>query len=216
MNNNERLKNLLSQFSKGQVTLQDELCTVLSDSMVFVLLSEPITDSDSGQPTVLKVALRTEDAKQMATLFLNFETGTSWCSRSGIAPNFAEMNGADVCVALPEGTFLRLDPGQPHTAALSPVIVAKTASLGYGTVSKAKMPEAEPAAAPAVASTPEDFQLADPVPPKPRYIPRGHPTTFSMSPVMQKKADEKLNTGRTRTYTSSNLKKIIRPPGSSS
>ena len=216
----EQLRTSLVRFSSGEASYADQVCATLADTNVFVLLSEPLPDENSSAATVVKVALKLEGEQPTAYIFLSPESAAQWCVSSSVPPHLAEMNGADVCVALPERTWIRVDAGQSHSSVLSPLLVIKTSSLGYGpNASKAEPPSAVMSDAPVLVNQNKDFQVGAPADQKPkaRHIPRGHPTTFVVSPLAGRKLPEApLNTGRPRTYTSSNLKKIIRPPGSSS
>lgn len=215
----QQFRDILAKFSSGTVQLADQICAALAESSVFVLLSEPLRDDATSGSTVVRVAFRAEGVFQSAYVFLDTEAAISWCELESVTPHLAEMNGADVCVALPRDTVIRLDPGYPHAITLSPQMVVKTSSFGYSTSSKAssQMPNSEPLSSVPVKRG--DDGLAAPLAqlaPLARHIPRGHPTTFVAAPLPSKRpGDGKLNTGRPKTYTSSNLKKIIRNPGAS-
>jgi hypothetical protein len=121
---------------------------------------------------------------------------------------------------LPKNTSIEIDPGTAHWVTLTPAQIellndsgtlSKWNAIGpsgsesavsaeHPSQQEASEEQAPVAEAPAAGS--------EEAPAKKKFFARGSPTTLFAAPAIEKKVD--LNS-RPRTYTSSNLKKVVRP-----
>jgi hypothetical protein len=198
------------------------MLSMLSTSQLFVVSEdEPREVGDSSVAVAVRIG--TVDGRSSAYLFSSEGLLRTWCVKMGWPSFSVQLNGGDLSVALPKGCWVEIDPGTPHHVILSPKQLerlgqpfeqaAAAEDSGFTSwVPKEQQltPKAtQPAELfPEGQATNEEAQQTDPsAPPKRRPFTRSNPTTVFAAPTLEKKTDLE---SRPRTYTSSNLKKVIR------
>jgi hypothetical protein len=166
------------------------------------------------------VRIATSEGRSSAYLFSSEALLEKWCQQHSIPANPMPINGADLCLILPKNTSIEIDPGTAHWVTLTPAQIellndsgtlSKWNAIGpsgsesavsaeHPSQQEASEEQAPVAEAPAAGS--------EEAPAKKKFFARGSPTTLFAAPAIEKKVD--LNS-RPRTYTSSNLKKVVRP-----
>ena len=213
----------LQRLHDGEDGAETRALFVISRANLY-LLSENDPALGEGDSLVISARIHSINDNPTAYFFSSESMLHQWCQQKGISPFAVQIQGADLSVTLPQGTWIELDPDTPYACRLSPEqlnrlndasqsevmgLVVATPDDDDGFVSPIK-PEAV-AAMPTVYK-PVDAELKDQNsvgPTKKRFIPRSHPTTLFAAPAMQKK--EELTVERQQSYTSSKLKKVIRP-----
>jgi hypothetical protein len=200
------------------------MLSMLSASQLFVASEqEPPVLGDSL--TSVPVRIGAADGRMSAYLFSSEGLLRAWCIKMGWPTFPVQLSGGELPVALPKGCWVEIDPGTPHHVILSPKQLERLAQpAGQGVVAddagftswvprEQQAPVAdsqqpaemfpEPGLAEQDAS-PVDSAVAA----KRRLFSRSNPTTVFAAPTLDKKTDLE---SRPRTYTSSNLKKVIKP-----
>jgi hypothetical protein len=220
----------LEQLKTGEPESEFRFLSILAGSSAFLLTDNEVSEEASGSVTV-RVYIVRRDGYSSACLFSSVEELRGWCARRGLAAHWMSVCGADLAVALPSDTWIEIDPDTTRSVTLSP------AHLGL--LSAQVVPASIPQEVGSDSTSPDDgfemvdsgpTQVAQPyrvaegpkvmpsasetqsttggtTPPKRRFN-RSNPTTLFEAPQLERKAEM----DRPRTYTSSNLKKVIRPP----
>jgi hypothetical protein len=213
------------------------MLTVLSTANLFVVVDEPSAGA-VGQSQAASIRVGAVDGRSSAYLFTSESLLCSWCAKQRWQPACASVSAIDLSLSLPQGVWVEIDPGTPHHVVLSPkqlerlgqpfdkqaAPVAVDSDFTRWSASEvgdtqrqtpAEMFPSEGAsvveALPEQPAAPSEAQP----PAKKRAFMRSNPTTIFTAPTLEKKTDLE---SRPRTYTSSNLKKVIRPtkPGGDS
>lgn len=222
------------RFRSGRPGAELQMLSILSATNLFAVVEEQAV-AGQGQEAPVSIRLGNVDGRSSAYFFTSETLLSAWCARQSWRPAFACLSGGELSLSLPQGAWVEIDPGTPHHVVLSPKQLerlgqpfekgaAGSASddSGFtrwtdkdqGEQKKQSLPaEMFPAETSQATST---GSAADEVgdsggpeqPAKKRPFMRSNPTTIFAAPTLDKKTDLE---SRPRTYTSSNLKKIIRP-----
>lgn len=217
------------RFRSGRPGAELHMLSILSSTSLFVVVDEQPTTGLSASNSV-SIRIGSSEGRSSAYLFTSESLLTSWCAKQGWRASSACISGGDLSLSLPQGAWVEIDPGTPHHVVLSPKQLERlgqpfdkgatgTASDDSGFTRWAGKDNVEPK--PSVPAElfpegkPEDSPVSDAggapeaqQPAKKRPFMRSNPTTIFAAPTLEKKTDLE---SRPRTYTSSNLKKIIRP-----
>lgn len=208
----------LERFKGGAPQSEPRVLSLISQAILF-LVAEGDVSSDEAAVTV-KVRIATTEGRSSAYLFSSEDLLRKWCEQRSIPANPMPINGGDLCLILPKNTSIEIDPDTAHWVTLTPAqieLLSDSGSLAkwkptedFGSSSAAPgensaQREASGGQLPAVEQQQGDSGQ-EPV--KKKFFARGSPTTLFAAPNVEKKVD--LNS-RPRTYTSSNLKKVVRP-----
>jgi hypothetical protein len=217
------------RFRSGRPGAELQMLSILSATNLLAVVEEPAaTGQGAGAP--VSIRLGSVDGRSSAYLFTSETLLSAWCTRQSWRPVFACLSGVELSLSLAEGAWVEIDPGTPHHVVLSPKQLERLAQPfdkgAAGSVSddsgftrwtdkeqgesKPSLPaELFPAERSEAAATESAEVASDPQQPaKKRPFMRSNPTTIFAAPTLDKKTDLE---SRPRTYTSSNLKKIIRP-----
>jgi hypothetical protein len=199
------------------------MLSMLSASQLFVASEQQlpgVNRSLAGVP----VRIGTVDGRSSAYLFSSEGLLRAWCLKMGWPFFSVQLSGGELPLALPKGCWVEIDPGTPHHVILSPKQLERLGQpLEQGVVADdagfiSWVPKEQQAPAAATQQPaelfPEPEAVQQPVQPadssaapKRRPFSRSNPTTVFAAPTLDKKTDLE---SRPRTYTSSNLKKVIK------
>lgn len=224
----------LVKYVGGEKHCANDIARAFESSKLVIHLADDVNAKDT-ESTTFKIFLQKEREHQTAVVFSAEEYFSRWCYESKRPPYMIEVFGSDISAALPADTWLFLDPSSPHGMLLPPAFLSKVAAQDF-TIGEGAYPipksdtgflfsdfsssgpglynpnggsdlvvveNKKPAAPP---------KTPDKNPGKP-FMSRSNPTEFFAVPQLAKK-EEALRGPRPRSYTSSNLGKIIRPPNS--
>lgn len=238
----QRLVRELEQLKTGEPESEFRFLSVLASSNAFLLADDtesPLGGGDKvGEKVIVRPHLVRRDGYVAACLFSSVEQLTAWCARRGMPARWVGICGIDLAVALPADTWLEIDPDMDRSVTLSP---AHLTLLGSAFSSEVGMTPDVPLPPEDEDEFVDGFEMVDSrathgVPqyrvsspqgadeqkpaagqtcapegaPAKRRFNRSNPTTMFEAPKLERKAEVE----RPRTYTSSNLKKVIRPPKS--
>ncbi len=208
----------LERFKGGTPQAEPRVLSLISQSILFLVAEGDVSGDDAA--VTVKVRITTSEGRSSAYLFSSEALLKKWCEERSIPASPMPINGADLCLILPKNTSIEIDPGTAHWVTLAPAqiellndtgalskwkLAGDSGSRSAATTDQPGQQEAGGEPAPA-AEPPQGDSGQDPV--KKRFFARGSPTTLFAAPAIEKKVD--LNS-RPRTYTSSNLKKVVRP-----
>lgn len=208
----------LERLKAGQPGAESRVLFVLSRSSLFLLAADGVADDGAAQVTV-KVRLLDVHGRRTAYLFSSEVALNEWCLKSGFQPNALPIHGGDVEFLLPKETWMVLDPDTAHATLLSPDQLALVNQDQTATMSVMAGPKADDGFVSVVpkeelrADAPNVYQpvgLEPAIPDGPvkrKFAPKTHPTTLFQAPNVERNDIQKP---RERTYTSSNLRKVIR------
>lgn len=208
----------LERFKGGIPQSEPRVLSLISKSILF-LVAEGDVSGDEEAVTV-KVRIATTEGRASAYLFSSEDLLRNWCAQRSIPANPMPISGADLCLILPKNTSIEIDPGTAHWVTLTPAqieLLHDTGALskwkpagGSGFQSTGIAEQAIQAQGSAEQPLAAEPALCDPgqEPGKKKFFARGSPTTLFAAPALDKKVDL---SSRPRTYTSSNLKKVVRP-----
>jgi hypothetical protein len=211
----------LQRLHDGEDGAETRALFVISRANLF-LLSENDPAQCEGDSLVITARIHTIEEQPVAYFFTSETMLSQWCQQKGIPPFAIQIQGADLSVTLPQGTWIELDPDTPYACKLSPeqlnglnevansevmgLVVAAPDDDGFVSPIKPEQGVAMPAL-----YKPIDAELKEQAPAGPtkkRFIPKSNPTTLFAAPSMQKK--EELTVEKQQSYTSSKLNKVIR------
>jgi hypothetical protein len=216
----------LERFRGGSPQSETRVLSLISQSTLY-LVAEGESASE-GNSVTFRVRLGSNNGRSCAYLFSSEQLLKAWCEQRTIPAHPIPISGADLSLVLPKGTSIEVDPGSAHWVTLAPQQIEllndsgalskwqSSADDGFKSMvpTEEKMHQQEATAyqPPQVESseTPPGEQPA-----KKKFFARGSPTTLFAAPAVERKVDIAT---RPRTFTSSNLKKVVRsnkPDGSS-
>lgn len=206
------LISVMSSFVRGESSKVASISLELANLQLLVHLSEELP-ADTGVDSKLKLFRRTDVQNATAFAFTSLESLSKWCTQVGRPSFHVSLLGADLAAALPENTWLCIDAAEPHALVFKPEYLARVA-------------ENEVVFEETLSPTAPDPKLQQPVAKasdeggdKPKESPvrkpfaRSTPTQFFKREGLSQRPPEPLQPSRQRTFTQSNLKKIIRPGG---
>jgi hypothetical protein len=208
----------LERFKGGTPESEPRVLSLISKSILFLVAEGDVSGSDAA--VTVKVRISTTEGRASAYLFSSEELLKSWCEQRSIPANPMPISGADLCLLLPKDTSIEIDPGTAHWVTLTPdriELLNDTGALSKwkptGSAGFQSSVITQQSAAPEVSGgqpAPAEAPQPDPgqEPAKKKFFARGSPTTLFAAPAIEKKVDL---SSRPRTYTSSNLKKVVRP-----
>jgi hypothetical protein len=211
----------LQRLHDGEDGAETRALVVISRANLF-LLSENDPAQCEGDSLVITARIHTIEEQPVAYFFTSETMLSQWCRQKGIPAFSVQIQGADLSLTLPQGTWIELDPDTPYTCKLSPeqlnglhtaansenmgLVVAAPDDDGFVSPIQPEQGVVMPAL-----YTPIDAEIkaqSPAGPTKKRFIPKSNPTTLFAAPSMQKK--EELTVEKQQSYTSSKLKKVIR------
>lgn len=209
----------LERFKGGIPQSEPRVLSLISKSILF-LVAEGDVSGDEAAVTV-KVRIATTEGRASAYLFSSEDLLKNWCEQRSIPANPMPISGADLCLILPKNTSIEIDPDTAHWVTLTPAqieLLNDTGALSKwkpagdsGCKSTVSAEQAIPTQGIGEQPTAAEPAQGDPgqeEPVKKKFFARGSPTTLFAAPAIEKKVDL---SSRPRTYTSSNLKKVVRP-----
>jgi hypothetical protein len=208
----------LARLKGGAPQAESRVLSILSHSTLF-LVAEGDVSGDETAVTV-KVRIASSQVCSSAYLFSSEELLRKWCEQLSIPAYPMPINGADLSLVLPKGTSIEIDPGTSHWVILTPSQIellnnpgalSKWSSApddGLKTMIPTEQPTQQEAhdSQPPIAEAPNTAN-SEQESVKKKFFARGSPTTLFAAPAIEKKVDL---SSRPRTYTSSNLKKVVR------
>lgn len=207
----------LERFRVGTPQSETRVLSLISQSTLF-LVAEGESAND-GSSVTFKVRLGSSDGQSRAYLFSSEQLLKAWCEQRGIPANPIPINGADLSLVLPKGTSIEIDPGSAHWVTLAPQQIELLSDSGALSKWRAPTDDGFKSMVPAekvlqqeaTAYQPPQVESAEAAveeqPVKKKFFARGSPTTLFAAPAIERKVDI---TSRPRTFTSSNLKKVVR------
>lgn len=228
------IEDLLLKYNAGEGGVGADLVRALRQNQLCVYLAEPPT-LDGETVTKVRVHIGLEQNKAVAFVFTSLQILEAWCQSRGISVNMAQLFGDDLCANLKDGTGIVVDSGTSSAVRIGaetvtairageevthPHIVKCGVSTAMITVdpqneSSRQVQQYEPNVPSGVLvpdkEDPEDLNASK----SKAFARRSKPTQFFAVPQgIKARPAPTVDSGRQRTYTSSNLKKIVRPPGS--
>jgi hypothetical protein len=208
----------LARFKGGSPQSEPRVLSLISQSTLFLVAEGDVSNDEAA--VTIRVRITSNEGRSSAYLFSSEERLEVWCKERSIPASPMPINGADLSLVLPKNTSIEIDPGTSHWITLNPhqiELLNDSGALAKWKSSpeddfKSMVPTEEPARQeatayqPPAAEAPQAESGEESV--KKKFFARGSPTTLFAAPAIEKKVDL---SSRPRTYTSSNLKKVVRP-----
>lgn len=223
----------LLKYNSGEGGSGADLVRAFRENENYVYLAEaPVFEGDTV--TKARVHIGIEQNKAVAFVFTSEQVLQAWCQSRSIEVHFVQVPGDHLCANLKDGTGVVIDSGtsaairigaETVTAIRAGELVTHPLLIKCGVVTDMipvdphndntrQVQQYQPTAPPGVmVPTPKEGEEGGSK--SKAFARRAMPTQFFSVPQGSKpRPAPAVDSGRPRTYTSSNLKKIVRPPGS--